>query len=194
MYGECAWMASMMLFRTMVWDVDPIIDLHHTTEKDKVLLPPPPRNNRKEIATSTQLSLQVQCASVARMTSTVNGSDFVVLSFFFFFCRFQPKATRAGDEKHRKKSTWPNYNKTCFEQPPALATAFSCTQSGPFQMHCTGDLRTSASDQHFFCTNSQFSFTWLTNCKDKKTGPTVAVKTATAAQVCEPEPPRMMHV
>ena len=86
MYGECAWMASIMLFRIMVWDVDPIIYLHQTMEKDKVLLPPPPtRNNRKEIATSTQLSLQVQRASVARMTSTVNGSDFVILSFFFFF-------------------------------------------------------------------------------------------------------------
>ena len=81
-----------MRFRTMVWDVDPIIDLHHTTEKDKVLLPPPPRNNRKEIATSTQLSLQVQRASVARMTSTVNGSDFVILSFFcFFFVGFSQK-------------------------------------------------------------------------------------------------------
>ena len=57
-----------MLFRIMVRDVDPIIYLRQTTEKDKVLLPPP-RNNRKEIATSTQLSLQVQRASVAHMTS-----------------------------------------------------------------------------------------------------------------------------
>ena len=72
-----------MLFRIMVSDVDPFIDLHHTstTEKDKVLLPPPPRTNRKEIATST--SLQVQRASVARMTSTVNGSAFCDPQVFF---------------------------------------------------------------------------------------------------------------
>ena len=37
------------------------------------------------------------------MTPTVNSSDFVILSFFLFF-GFQPKATRAGDEKHRKKA------------------------------------------------------------------------------------------
>ena len=47
----------------------------------------------------------MQCASVARMIPTLNSSDFVNLNFFFF--GFQPKATRAGDEKHRKKSTWP---------------------------------------------------------------------------------------
>ena len=71
-FGECAWMASIMLFRRMVWDIHPIIYLHPTTEKEKVLLLP--RNNREEIATSTQSSLQVQpwCASVARMTPSVN--------------------------------------------------------------------------------------------------------------------------
>ena len=51
----------------------------------------------------------MQRASVARMTPyrrfNVN-SDFVILGFFFFF-GFQPKATRAGDGKHGKKSTWP---------------------------------------------------------------------------------------
>ena len=67
----------------MVWDIDPIIYLHPTTDKEKVLLPH--RNNREEIATSTQSSLQVQRASVARMTPTVNSSDFMILSFFFFF-------------------------------------------------------------------------------------------------------------
>ena len=56
-FGECAWMASIMLFRIMVLDVHPIIFLHPTTEKEKVLLPP--RNNREEIATFTQSSLQV---------------------------------------------------------------------------------------------------------------------------------------
>ena len=71
------------LFRIMVWDAHPIIYLHPTTEKKKVLVPP--RNNREEIATSTQSSLQVQRASVARMTPTVNISDFVILSFFLVF-------------------------------------------------------------------------------------------------------------
>ena len=56
-------------------------------------------------ATSTQSSLQVQRASVARMTPMVNSSDFVILSFlFFFFFGFQPKATWAGDEKQEKKA------------------------------------------------------------------------------------------
>ena len=91
-FGECAWMAIIMLFRIMVWDVHPIIYLHLTTEKENVLLPP--RNNREEIATSTQSSLQVKRASVARMTLTVNSPDFVILIFFF---GFQPKATRAGE-------------------------------------------------------------------------------------------------
>ena len=67
----------------MVWDVDHIIYLHPTTDKEKVLLPH--RINREEIAMSTQSSLQVQRASVARMTPTVNSSDFVILSFFFWF-------------------------------------------------------------------------------------------------------------
>ena len=85
-------MASIMLFRIMVWDVHPIIYLHPTMEKDKVLLPP--LNDREEIATSTQSSLQVQRASVARMTPTVNRSDFVILSFFFFW--FSAKSYAGG--------------------------------------------------------------------------------------------------
>ena len=114
-FGEYAWMASIMLFRIMVWDVHPIIYLHPTTEKEKVLLPP--RNNREEIATSTQSSLpnknkklkcnrDVQVLRAWHLRST--GSDFVILSYyFFFFLVFSQKAMRAGDEKHRKKSTWP---------------------------------------------------------------------------------------
>ena len=80
-----------MLFTIMVWDAHPIIYLHPTTE-EKVLLPP--RNNREEIATSTQSSLQVQRASVARMTPTVNSSDFVILIFFFFW--FSAKSYAGG--------------------------------------------------------------------------------------------------
>ena len=38
-FCECAWIASIMLFRIMVWDVHPIIYLHPTTE-EKVRLPP----------------------------------------------------------------------------------------------------------------------------------------------------------
>ena len=77
----------------MVWDVDPIIYLHPNTDKEKVLLPH--RNNREEIVTSTQSSLQVQHASVARMTPTVNSSDFVILSFLFFFW-FSAKSYAGG--------------------------------------------------------------------------------------------------
>ena len=86
----------------MVWDVDPIIYLHPTTDKEKVLLPH--RNNREEIATSTQSSLQVQHASVARMTPTVNSSDFVILNFhFFFFLVFSQKLHGRVDGKQKKK-------------------------------------------------------------------------------------------
>ena len=95
-FGECAWMASIMLFRIMVWDVHPIIYLHPTTEKEKVLLPP--RNNREEIATSTQLF----SASVARMTPAVNSSDFVILSFFFFLVfsqKLRGRVTRNIEKK-----------------------------------------------------------------------------------------------
>ena len=100
-FGECAWMASIMLFRIMVWDVHPIIYLHPTTEKEKVLLPPP-RNNREEIAMSTQSSPQVQRASVARMTPTVNSSDFVIHSFFSFLVfsqKLRGRVTRNIEKK-----------------------------------------------------------------------------------------------
>ena len=89
-FGEYAWMASIMLFRIMVWDAHPIIYLHPTAEK--VFLPP--RNNREESATSTQSSLQVQRANVARMTPTVNISDFVIRFFFFFW--FSAKSYAGG--------------------------------------------------------------------------------------------------
>ena len=36
-------------------------------------------------------SVQVQRASVARLTPAVNSSDFVILSFFFFFLVFSQK-------------------------------------------------------------------------------------------------------
>ena len=66
-------------------------------------------SSKESLWTYTQSSLQVQRAGVARMTPTVNSSDFVIqlcsdfVIQFFFFC-FQPKATRAGDEKHIKKA------------------------------------------------------------------------------------------
>ena len=113
MYGECAWMASIMLFRIMVRDVDPIIYLRQTTEKDKVLLPPPPRNNRTErnCYVHSIESSSATCKCCAHDIATVNGSDFVILSFFF--CRFQPKATRAGDEKHIvRRPKWGKGSKT----------------------------------------------------------------------------------
>ena len=104
-FGECAWMASIMLFRIMVWDVHPIIYLHPTAETEKVLLPP--RNNREEIATSTQLfSASATCKCCAH--DTCGQQLWFCDPQFFFFFGFQPKARRAGDEKHRQKSTWPN--------------------------------------------------------------------------------------
>ena len=96
-FGECAWMASIMLFRIVVWDVHPIICLHPTTEKEKVLLPP--RHNHEEIATSTQLSLQVQPwrASVAPMTPSVNRLWFCDAQFFFsFFFWFSAESYAGG--------------------------------------------------------------------------------------------------
>ena len=74
-----------MLFMVMVQNVDPIIYLHETTKKEKVLLPPP-RNNCdsecEETVTSTQSSLQVQHASVACVRSRwVKSIDFVIYTF-----------------------------------------------------------------------------------------------------------------
>ena len=92
----------------MVRDVDPIIYLHPTTDKEKVLLPH--RNNREEIATSTQSNLQVQRASVARMTPTVNSSGFVILSFFFFFLVFSQKLRGRVTRNIEKKAHGLNNN------------------------------------------------------------------------------------
>ena len=97
-------------------DVDPIIYLRQTTEKDKVLLPPPPRNNRKEIATSTQLSLQVQRASVARMTSRRSTALILWSSvfFFFFFVGFSQKLRGRVTRNIEKKAhglTWTKQEK-----------------------------------------------------------------------------------
>ena len=87
-----------MLLRIVLRDVHSIIYLHPTTEKEKVLLPS--RNNREEIA-STQSSLQVQHASVERMTPTVNRSDFVILSFFFGFSqKLHGRVTRKEIKAH----------------------------------------------------------------------------------------------
>ena len=90
--GECAWMASIMLFRIMVWDVHPIIYLHPTTEKEKVLLPL--RNNREESTTSTQSSLQVQRVSVPRMTPERSTALILWSSDFFFW--FSAKSYTGG--------------------------------------------------------------------------------------------------
>ena len=78
----------------------------------------------------------MQSASVARMTPTVNSSDFVMLSFFFFFFGFQPKATRAGDEKHRKKSTWPHQLQNSKSEATDLTRLNACRKTRA-DMHTT---------------------------------------------------------
>ena len=86
-------------------------------EKEKVLLPP--RNNREEIATSTQSSLQVQRASVARMTPTVNSSDFVSLSFFCCFLVFSQKLRGRVTRNIEKKAHGLTFKKKyLIEVPP----------------------------------------------------------------------------
>ena len=92
-------------------DVDPTVLLFQTLEKEKV------RNsssiaieqtNCEENATSMRPSLQH--ASVVRTFTEVNMLWFVIVIFFFFW--FLPKATRAGDEKQRKRSTWPYWKRS----------------------------------------------------------------------------------
>ena len=93
-------------FRIMVWDVEPIIYLHQTTDKEKVLLPH--RNNREEIAMSTQSSLQVQRASVARMTPRYRHRRSTALilwsSVFFFFFVFSQKLRGRVTRNREKKA------------------------------------------------------------------------------------------
>ena len=48
-----------------------------------------------------------------------------VFFFFFFFFWFSAKATRAGDEKHRKKSTWPELESRWFQSKDFLAARVS---------------------------------------------------------------------
>ena len=98
----------------MVWDVDLIVVFHQTTQKEKVLSLLLAINREDNVHSTT--SLQVQHASRAPAGDRDAERTILVwfwhgFFFFFFFFNFQPKATRAGDEKHRKKSTWP-YIKT----------------------------------------------------------------------------------
>ena len=88
----------------LIWDVDPIVYLPPTTEKEKVLLPPPRKLWRHCDVHSTQESASATCKCSAHDTDA-QQLWFYEPQFFFVF-GFQPKATRAGDEKHRKKSTW----------------------------------------------------------------------------------------
>ena len=75
------------------------------------------RNGRKffslflalTVKTSTSSQLQVKsCAPVAGRDAKSTTFGLILTSAFFFFFGFQRKATRVGDKKHRKKSTWPN--------------------------------------------------------------------------------------
>ena len=53
-------------------------------------------------------------------------------SVFFFFFGFQPKATRAGDEKHRKKSTWPYVPQSIQKVKAPAVTMTNCRRAGFF--------------------------------------------------------------
>ena len=106
-FGECAWMARIMLFeQQMVWDVVPIIFFYHTTQKEKVFLPLP-HNNREDVQSTASETCKSCTPSPIAMPNQQLLVWFWHQSSFFFFFWFQRKATRAGDEKHRKKSTWP---------------------------------------------------------------------------------------
>ena len=88
----------------MVWDVDLIVVFHQTMQKEKVLSLLLAINREDNVHSTT--SLQVQHAS--RAPANDRDAERTILvwfwhGFFFFFFNFQPKATRAGDEKHRKK-------------------------------------------------------------------------------------------
>ena len=100
----------------MVWDVDQIVFFHQTTQKEKVLsllL----AINREDNVPSTTTSLQVQHGQCRAPAADRDAERKILVwfwhrfffFFFFFFLIFSQKATRAGDEKHRKKkSAWPN--------------------------------------------------------------------------------------
>ena len=55
---------------------------------------------------SSQLQVK-SCAPVADRDAKSTTFSLILTSAFLFFFGFQRKATRAGDEKHSKKSTWP---------------------------------------------------------------------------------------
>ena len=80
------------------------------TQKEKVFPPSSSQTPWRNCNVHSTTSLKVK----RQVLRPIDESTILVwfwhwfFSFFFFFFQFQPKATRAGDEKHRKKSTWPN--------------------------------------------------------------------------------------
>ena len=95
----------------MVWDVDLIVFFHQTTLKEKVLSLLPAINrevlslllaiNHEDNIHSTT-SLQVQHWSVAPSPPIATPNEQFYFNFDIgVFSNFQPKATRAGDEKQK---------------------------------------------------------------------------------------------
>ena len=111
------------------------------------------------IIVKTSSQLQVKYANLAPPSQIAMPNQQLLVWFwhqssFFFFFGFQGKATRAGDEKHRKKSTWPYSN-----------TPFPCQQFSSYIFHvwsfwykqCTSSLplfQRNTNKQTIVCWNS----------------------------------------
>ena len=90
----------------MVWDVDLIVFFHQTTQKENVLSLLLAINREDNVHSTTSLQVQHMEVSRPRRRSQRRTNNFSLIDirvFFFYYFNFQPKATRAGDEKHRKK-------------------------------------------------------------------------------------------
>ena len=100
-FGECAWMASIMLFQD-----NGLSTLSSTSiqlrrkRKFFFLLAITVKKLWRPLNRVCKCNVQVLRAWHLRSTALILWS-----SVFFFW--FSAKATRADDEKHRKKSTWP---------------------------------------------------------------------------------------
>ena len=86
--------------------------------------------------TSTQLRVCKCNMEVSRprrrSRRRTNNFSLILTSFFFFFFNFQPKATRADDEKHRKEEHGLNYQKKG-KRTGVKLNVFRCKATN----HCT---------------------------------------------------------
>ena len=109
-FGKYAWMASIMLleycFETLALSSTSI--QLRIRRKLFFLIAIIVKKLRRPLNRVCKCNEQVLRAWHRRSTALILWSSVFFFFFFFFFFGFQPKATRAGDEKHRKKkSTWP---------------------------------------------------------------------------------------